>query len=478
MKRFCIFVAVFLFMGGLFSANAADMIILKDGNVIEAKIMEIHPTEIRYKRADNLNGQTVILPKDRVLSIKFEGGALEIVSASPPAGQQPAVQAPVTPAPVAPPAVQAPAAQAPVTQTPVAQTSVVPTPGGVLQASLQNILNTVPAITIAGNNLKFQFNSANWTALLNGENFSAGTVEVEDTDGGSILTLRQTHIWPGAVAGKAAGKMGGKLASKVPGGSAVAGAAVDAAGKAVGAVEASGPAMVLEYKAGPPAKLSYLKNAKPAPASTAQPAPQTASASSVQSPSASTSSVQSVPASAPVQAAPAGSLDSRYIVLADAQWVSETYAATTTLKNQITATFNIANEEIDGRVQEVLTLETNLPKGSGYRQGQYSLSNETMIQQLQRSSGVRFKVLGDGEKWKLLVYTNETWNDGCHYEIPIATKKGNVVEVGIPYSKLKQPTWGKKAPFIKSSILGLGIQRHSDMGTGSSTLKVFDFEIY
>jgi hypothetical protein len=196
--------------------------------------------------------------------------------------------------------------------------------------------------------------------------------------------------------------------------------------------------------------------------------------------------VQPVPQTTPATATPAAppaaptvSPNSKYIVLADAKWVPEIYAVTPTLKNQITATFNIANEEINGRVQEVLTLETNLPNGTGYRQGQYTLSNKTMIQQLQRSSGVRFKVLGDGVKWKLLIYTNETWNDGCHYEIPIATEKGKVVEVDIPYSKLKQPTWGKKAPFIKTSIRGLGIQRHNDIGgTGPSTIKVFDFEIY
>jgi hypothetical protein len=51
--------------------------------------------------------------------------------------------------------------------------------------------------------------------------------------------------------------------------------------------------------------------------------------------------------------------------------------------------------------------------------------------------------------------------------------------VDIPYSKLKQPAWGKKVPFIKSSIFFLTFQRNSDIGgTGPSTIKVFDFEIY
>jgi hypothetical protein len=230
MKQFCIFVSVFLFIGGLSSANAQDMIILRDGNMIEAKVMEIHPSEIRYKRIDNLNGPMIIIPKDRVLSIKYENGVLDIINASPAAGHER-------------------------TQTEEAgsdsgQQLDAPTP-------LQIILNALPAIRIAGNNLKFQFGGEKWVATVNGENFSAGTIELGDTDGGSILTLKQTHIWPGAV-----GRTAGRVANRIPG-AAVVGGALDTAGRiagTAGAIEASGPDIVLEYKAGPPAKLSFIRS--------------------------------------------------------------------------------------------------------------------------------------------------------------------------------------------------------------------------
>jgi hypothetical protein len=126
------------------------------------------------------------------------------------------------------------------------------------QTPLQIILNALPEIRISGNNLKFQFGGTHWVATFNGENFSTGSIELEDTDGGSILTLKQTHMWPGA-----AGKTLGRLAGRIPGGSAVGGA-LDTAGSiagAAGAIEASGPVIVLQYIAGPPAKLSYLRNA-------------------------------------------------------------------------------------------------------------------------------------------------------------------------------------------------------------------------
>jgi hypothetical protein len=172
--------------------------------------------------------------------------------------------------------------------------------------------------------------------------------------------------------------------------------------------------------------------------------------------------------------------DSRYIVLADARWRPDVYAENASARNNISTKFNVANEQIDGRSREVLTLEVNLAGGSGTRIGQFILENDTMVQQLQKGSGVRFKVLGDGKTWKLQIPTREAQADSCFYETPIATRNGRVVEIDISYSKLKQPSgWGKRVSFIKNSIMCLTIQRHSDIGgTGLSTIKVFDFEIY
>jgi hypothetical protein len=413
MKKTLFFLVIFLAFS-VFSANAADIIVLKDGSMIEAKVMEIHPTEIRYKRADNLNGPTMFLPADRVLSIRYENGVVEVINASPVTGQGSG---------------QTAGAGSSGGQQPGAQTLLQTT----LQTSLLNVLNTLPEIRIAGNNLKFQFTSDKWTAMLNGESFSTGTIEVEETNDGTILNLKQTHIWPGAVAGKAVGK----LASKVPGG-AVAGSALNAAGSLAGAIEASGPVIVLGYKAG--AGLSYLRS---------------------------------------TTAAPAGSPDAEYIVLADAKWRPSANSEHASTRKNTTVKFSIDDEEIGGQVREVLTVDTNIASGSGWRISELSLTNETMVQTLQKGSGVRFKVLGDGKKWKLVVGTDEAMSDYGLYEMQIQTKKEKILEIDVPYSKLKQPSWGKKVPFIKSSIKTLQFQRKDDTGgTGPSTIKIFDLVVY
>jgi hypothetical protein len=81
MKKSFVLMIVVLFFGVAFSVSAQDMIVLKDGNMIEAKVMEISPSEIRYKRFDHLDGPTIVIPTANVLSIRYENGTYEIINA-------------------------------------------------------------------------------------------------------------------------------------------------------------------------------------------------------------------------------------------------------------------------------------------------------------------------------------------------------------------------------------------------------------
>jgi len=242
MKKFT--AVLFLLMIGLCAVHAQDMINLKDGNVIEAKVIEINPSEIRYKRFNNLDGPTIVIPTDRVLSIKYKNGVVDIINADAPAQ--------TTPVQTTPPQTG---------QAGIPLPADVKLPPGQLgpPTPLQSLLNTLPAIRVAGNSLKFEFGGSVWVARVNGENFSAGTIVIEETDSGVILTLQQTHIWPGAM-----GKTAGRIAGMIPGAGAAAGA-LNAAGDIAanaGAIEAPGTEIVLEYKAGPPAKLSLVRTGK------------------------------------------------------------------------------------------------------------------------------------------------------------------------------------------------------------------------
>ena len=87
MKPFCIFTVVFLVVG-ISSVTAQDLIVLRYGNIIEAKVIELSPSEIKYKRFEHLEGPTIVIPTNNVLSIRYENGRVEYINAAPIDGQK------------------------------------------------------------------------------------------------------------------------------------------------------------------------------------------------------------------------------------------------------------------------------------------------------------------------------------------------------------------------------------------------------
>jgi hypothetical protein len=106
------------------------------------------------------------------------------------------------------------------------------------------------------------------------------------------------------------------------------------------------------------------------------------------------------------------------------------------------------------------------------------LSTEAALQKLRGGSGVRLKILVDGKRWSLQIGITDTDTDYAHYQATITARQGRVLTLDIPYSRLRQPEWGKKAKFNKNNIIYLVLLRGSEIETGKSVIKVFDFEIY
>jgi TM2 domain-containing membrane protein YozV len=69
----------FLCLTGLAStAPAQDVIVMLNGNEIEAKVLEISPDEVKYKRASNESGPTYRLPTYEINIIVYENGDEEL----------------------------------------------------------------------------------------------------------------------------------------------------------------------------------------------------------------------------------------------------------------------------------------------------------------------------------------------------------------------------------------------------------------
>jgi hypothetical protein len=64
------------------TAGAQDIIVLRNGDEIKSKVIEITPTEIKYKKFDNLGGPTIDILKSDVFMIKYANGTKDVMASS------------------------------------------------------------------------------------------------------------------------------------------------------------------------------------------------------------------------------------------------------------------------------------------------------------------------------------------------------------------------------------------------------------
>lgn len=77
-----LFIAILMMLG--LAASAQDVITTKDGSDIQAKILEVTQTEVKYKRYNNLDGPTFTISKNDVLIVRYENGEKEVFKDTPP----------------------------------------------------------------------------------------------------------------------------------------------------------------------------------------------------------------------------------------------------------------------------------------------------------------------------------------------------------------------------------------------------------
>ena len=64
--------------------RAQDVIYTTGGNKMDAKVLEINTTDVKYKDLQNLEGPTYVISKLEVVLIKFSDGSVQIVNNNPP----------------------------------------------------------------------------------------------------------------------------------------------------------------------------------------------------------------------------------------------------------------------------------------------------------------------------------------------------------------------------------------------------------
>jgi hypothetical protein len=79
MKKNVILLA--MFFGSMATLSAQDIITLKNGDDIKAKVQEIGISDVKYKKFENLTGPTYTLQKTEIFMIKYESGDKDVFTA-------------------------------------------------------------------------------------------------------------------------------------------------------------------------------------------------------------------------------------------------------------------------------------------------------------------------------------------------------------------------------------------------------------
>jgi hypothetical protein len=141
-----------------------------------------------------------------------------------------------------------------------------------------------------------------------------------------------------------------------------------------------------------------------------------------------------------------------------------------------TARFNIARGFIEGRERDVLNIDLHYPVANAPNAFSHvAVIYSPVMNLLQAGSGLRFKVLGDGNTWRVILRTEDANKNMTGYYATITTRKDRIVEFEIPYTRFAY-MYGRQVRFDKSRINQLAFERPGDDRT-SSTLNIFDFEI-
>jgi hypothetical protein len=67
-----------MFFGMMATVSAQDIITLKNGDEIKAKVQEIGLSDVKYKKFENANGPTYTLLKTEIFMIKYENGEKDV----------------------------------------------------------------------------------------------------------------------------------------------------------------------------------------------------------------------------------------------------------------------------------------------------------------------------------------------------------------------------------------------------------------
>ncbi len=91
---------------------------------------------------------------------------------------------------------------------------------------------------------------------------------------------------------------------------------------------------------------------------------------------------------------------------------------------------------------------------------------------------IKFKCIGDGKDWNLSFRLYNGYPNNTDYNYVFHTKKGKVVEVEIPYTKMTWANWSKNRKFNKNEVVSISFNVPNLPSSVSQSIQIFDVRVY
>jgi len=101
------------------------------------------------------------------------------------------------------------------------------------------------------------------------------------------------------------------------------------------------------------------------------------------------------------------------------------------------------------------------------------------LETLKKASGIGFKVLGDGDRYKIKMVTSDI-TDGGYFEFYFDTVKGAAITLVVPTQFFLKPSWTQSGPskLNMNNIISVGFETGRPGTPGPFEIKIWDVKIF
>lgn len=138
---------------------------------------------------------------------------------------------------------------------------------------------------------------------------------------------------------------------------------------------------------------------------------------------------------------------------------------------------SLGKTSYEGETFDVLTLSGKTGHGGTYEE-MINFNDFEVNEFIKKGKNLKFNVKGDGNTYKIRLRMKASANIYTDYGYTFNTKKGEVVEVKIPYTKLQHESWSAHQDFDNKKVTEIMVNIVTQSARKDYFIQIFDAKVY